>query len=149
MNFNPMLEIDGIDYEVVKPHDLENVIQHLHQVIDRVKSGDYDMLQGDLIGYSHDKAKVDIINLNLRGDKWPSSTHSSLNTESLNCGSLPVAMIVHDTLLDATRVMVNPEIDEDGDTVGYAITKGYEEFTQTLLIVGLKEEVEVENVDVD
>ena len=144
MKFNPMLEIEGIDYEVVKPHDLENVIQHLHQVIDRVKSGEYDMLQGDLIGYSHNNARVDIVNLDLRGQRWSSGSRSSLTVDSLNCGSLPVAMIVHDTLLDATRVMVNPEIDEDGDTVGYAITKGYEEFTQTLLLIGLKEEVSEE-----
>ncbi len=145
MNFKPMLVIEGVESEVTKPHDLENVVQHLHQVIDRVKSGEYDMLQGDLIGFSHDKAKVDLINLNLRSEEWQQPTHSSLIVDSLHCGSLTVAMIIHDTLLDATRVIVNPvEVNDDGDTIGYEITKGYEEFAQSILLVGIKEEEEVE-----
>lgn len=147
MTFRPMVEIESIDSDFTKPHDLENVVQQLHRVIDRVKSGEYDMLQGDLIGYNYDTAKVDIINTNLKGSKWEGAMQSTLSVESINCGSLPVSMIVHDTLLDATRIMAMPEIDDEGETIGYVITKGYEEFAQTIITLGLKDEVGLANVE--
>lgn len=136
--FNPMIVIEAFRQDTVEPNDRDNVVDHLHQIIDKIKTGEYTALQGDLIGFNEETAVLDIISTNIhQGERY-----SSLLVDTIECGSTAVAMILHDTLLDTTRVIIDPVFDEEGSTVGYELTKGYEEFTMSIITLGLKEEVE-------
>lgn len=142
MTFNPMVSIDSIDTDSTQSNDPEIVINELYRIIDKVKTGEYDSISGDLVGFKNSDAKVDIVSVTLYNNDLYQERNSSLIHEQLKCGSVPVALITHDVLLDSMRVIVEP-IHEEDETVGYAITKGYEEFALTLLTIGIKEEVEV------
>jgi hypothetical protein len=120
------------DVSVVAPTETLQV--SINELIQKVSAGEYQQLSGDLVGYNPTNNKVDIININLN---HPSSQNPNgyLGVSRMMFHNQTETNLAHDDLCETMGLAVVEQRGNDNALEGYLVLRGYESFTQEIMLL--------------
>lgn len=120
------------DVSVVAPTETLQV--SINELIQKVSTGEYQQLSGDLVGYNPTNNQVDIININLN---HPSSQNPNgyLGVSRMMFHNQTETNLAHDDLCETMGLAVVEQRGNDNALEGYLVLRGYESFTQEIMLL--------------
>ena len=109
--------------------DLPTVQAAINELIQKVSTGEYQQLSGDLVGYNPTNNQVDIININLN---HPSSQNPNgyLGVSRMMFHNQTETNIAHDNICETFGLSVVEQRTSEDELDHYLVLHGYEAFTQ-------------------
>lgn len=118
------------DVSVVAPTETLQV--SINELIQKVSTGEYQQLSGDLVGYNPTNNQVDIININLN---HPSSQNPNgyLGVSRMMFHNQTETNIAHDNICETFGLSVVEQRTSEDELDHYLVLHGYESFTQEIM----------------